>query len=138
MCHLILLIPVLGLPIFWLAPPEVAIPSYAVILLLSVLLYWLIAKSMRKPVRDGFRSLVGTKAEVVSRLAPEHSARYLVRSQGELWSAYSTAPLQPGETVNIVAVRGIGVVVEPVDNSHDEMGNVETIAGARNNEQPCH
>lgn len=69
---------------------------------------------MRKPLQDGFQSLIGTESEVVSRLAPDHSAQYLIRSQGELWSAYSPDILQPGEPVNIVAVKGIGVVVERV------------------------
>lgn len=113
MCHLILLMPLLGIPIFWLAPLSIATPSYLIIVLISVLFYWLIVKSMRQPIQDGFHSLIGTEAEVVSRLASGHSAQYLIRSQGELWSAYAKDTLQPGETVNIVAVRGIGVVVEP-------------------------
>ncbi len=114
MCHLILLMPVLGLPIFWLMPLNSAVPIYVVIVLMSAFLYWLITRALRKPVQDGFQSLIGTAAEVVSRLAPGHSAKYLVRSQGEgeLWSAYSTDILDIGEWVNIVAVKGIGVVVE--------------------------
>ncbi len=116
MCHLILLMPVLGLPIFWLAPLSFAIPSYLAIVLISVFLYWLITKAMRKPIQDGFQSLIGTRAEVVSRMAPGHSAQYLIRSQGELWSAYSTDVLKISEWVNIVAVKGIGVVVERANN----------------------
>lgn len=126
MCHLILLMPVLGLPILWLMPLSFAIPSYVVIVLMSVFLYWLITKAMRKPIQDGFQSLIGTEAEVVSRRARDNPAQYLVRSQGELWSAYSTDTLQPGEQVNIVAVKGIGIVVERVGNGHDETGNAET------------
>ncbi|MFQ5996983.1 MAG: NfeD family protein [Dehalococcoidales bacterium] len=113
MCHLILLMPLLGIPIFWLAPLNVAIPSYLIIVLVSVSLYWLIAKSMRQPIQDGFQSLIGTEAEVVAKLAADHSAKYLIRSQGELWSAYATDALDIGEWVKIVAVKGIGVVVEP-------------------------
>ncbi len=73
---------------------------------------------MRRPIQDGFQSLIGTEAEVVS-LTPGHSAKYLVRAQGEgeLWSAYSTDVLDIGEWVNIVAVKGIGVVVERTGNS---------------------
>ncbi len=112
MCHLILLMPVLGLPIFWLMPLSSAIPSYIVIVLISAFLYWLITRAMRKPIQDGFQSLIGTEAEVISKQALAHSAKYLVRAQGELWSAYSTDALQPGEQVNIVAVKGIGIVVE--------------------------
>ena len=139
MCHLILLMPLLGLPLFWLLPLGYALPINVVIWLTSGFLYWLITRAMKRPLQDGFQSLIGTEAEVVSRLASDHSAQYLVRAQGELWSAYSTDKLQPGEQVNIVAVKGIGVVVEQVDNSHDELGNVKTkLAGARDNRQHCH
>jgi len=112
MCHLILFMPLLGLPLFWLLPIGYALPSYAVIVLVSAFLYRLITRAMRKPLQDGFQSLIGTESEVVSRLSPGNLAKYLVRSQGEIWSAYSPDILQPGEPVNIVAVKGIGVVVE--------------------------
>ena len=101
---------------FWLMPLNFALPSYLVIALVAVWRYWLVAKSMRKPVQDGFQSLVGMKAEVVSRVRPEHSAKYLVRSQGELWSAYTSDNLQPGDQVNIVALKGIGLVVAPAES----------------------
>jgi membrane protein implicated in regulation of membrane protease activity len=104
--------PVLGLPVFWLMPPSFSIPTYMVIVLIAAFLYWLIMKAMRQPMQDGFQSLIGTEAEVVSRLTPKQSAQYLIRSQGELWSAYSTDTFQPGEPVNIVAVKGIGVVIK--------------------------
>ena len=120
--------PVLGLPIFWLIPLNFAIPSYIVIVLISILLYWLIARAMRKPLQDGFQSLIGTEAKVISKMTSVHSAQYLVRSQGELWSAYATDTLQPGEQVNIVAVRGIGVVVKQAENgSHSgEISNKQS------------
>lgn len=136
MCHLILFMPVLGLSVFWLLPFAYALPSYAAIALTSAFLYWLITKAMKKPIQDGFQSLVGTEAEVVSKRAPDHSAQYLVRSQGELWSAYSTDVLEIGEQVNIVAVKGIGVVIERVDNGHGKPGNVKpNLAGTRNEER---
>ncbi len=138
-CHAVLLLPFAGLPLFWLLPIGYALPSYAVIVLVSAFLYRLITRAMRKPLQDGFQSLIGTEAEVVSRLVTDHSAQYLIRSQGELWSAYSTDVLDIGEAVNIVAVKGIGVVVEQADNSHDELGNVKTMpSGAKDNRQHCH
>lgn len=131
--------PLLGLPLFWLMPLGYALPTNVAIWLTSGFLYWLITRAMKRPLQDGFQSLIGTEAKVVSRLASDHSAQYLVRAQGELWSAYSTDTLQPGEQVNIVAVRGIGVVVEPVDRGHDEPGKVKAkLAGTRNNERHCH
>lgn len=141
MCHLLLFMPVIALPIFWLAPLNVAIPIYAVIVLISGLLYWLIVKSMRKTPLVGAESLLGSEAEVVSRLSPGQVAQYLVRSQGELWSARSADVLEPGETVRIAALRGISLVVERRDNgSHpDQPSNPETKqAGAKVNERHCH
>ena len=136
MCHLILLMPVLGLPIFWLMPLNLAVPIYVVIVLMSAFFYWLITRAMRKPIQDGFQSLIGTEAEVVSKQASGKPARYIIRSQGELWSAYSTDNLQLGEQVNIVAVRGIGVVIERAENrSHpEETGHAKTVlSGVKNN-----
>ena len=114
MCHLILLLPVVGLPLFWLLPLGYALPINIALWLLSVFLFRLIRKAMMKPLQDGFRSLIGTEVEVVSKRAPTHSARYLVRARGELWSAYSTDALDIGEQVNIGAVRGIAVVIERI------------------------
>ncbi len=106
--------PVLGLPLFWLLPLGYALPVNIALWLISAFLYWLIRKAIRKPIQDGFQSLIGTEAEVVSKQALAHSAKYLVRAkgEGELWSAYSADVLEIGEWVNIVAVKGIGVVVE--------------------------
>ncbi len=114
MCHLILLLPVLGLPLFWLLPLGYVLPINIALWVLSIFLYRLIRKAMMKPVQDGFRSLIGAEAEVVSKQEMTHSAKYLVRArgEGELWSAYSTDTLDIGEQVKIVAIRGIGVVVE--------------------------
>lgn len=116
MCHLILLMPVLGVPLFWLLPLSYAVPANLVILLISVLLYWAVMRAMKRPVQDGFHSLVGSKVEVVSRLAPDESAQYLVRSHGELWSAYSHDTFHPGDKAEIMAVRGIGVVVKRTES----------------------
>lgn len=111
MCHLILFTPVLALPIFWLAPLNLALPIYMVITSLALLFYWLIAKSMGKRPEAGRESLIGAVAEVVAKLGPGDHAQYLVRSQGELWSADSPDALKAGETVNISAVDGIRLVV---------------------------
>ncbi len=126
-CHLIFIVPVLGLLLFWFLPLGYALPITIVIVLGAVFLYWLIRRAMRKPVQDGFQSLIGTEAEVVSSQASHHSARYLVRSQseGELWSAYSPDVLEIGEQVNVMAVKGIGVVVGRAETSSrfGEVGN---------------
>ena len=98
---------------------------------------------MRKPIQDGFQSLIGTEAEVVSKRAPAHSARYLVRAkgEGELWSAYSTDVLEIGEWVNIVAVKGIGLVVKRTEPGSrlGEIGTAKAMASeAKDNRRHCH
>ena len=111
MCHLILLMPVLALPIFWLVPLDAAIPIYIVIVLISGFFYRLIAKSMGKQPETGSESLIGATAEVVTKLKPGGIAQYLVRLGGELWSARCPDVLKEGETVSISAVDGTRLVV---------------------------
>ncbi len=143
MCHVVLLMPILGLPLFWLLPLGYALPTNIALWLIAAFLYWLIRKAMRKPIQDGFQSLIGTRAEVVSKRAPTYSAKYLVRAQGEgeLWSAYSADALDIGEQVNIVAVRGIGVVIERAEpgSRPGEIGTAKAMAsGAKDNRRHCH
>lgn len=115
-CHTVLLLPFAGLPLFWLLPLEYALPINITVWLATPFLYRVIRRALTRPVKDGFQSLVGTEAELVSKWAPNQSDRYLVRAQGELWSAYSTDTLEIGERVNIVAVKGNGIVVERSSN----------------------
>ncbi len=111
MCHVILMMPVLALPLFWVLPPGQAVPVYSVIAVISGLIYWRIAVSHGGRPQTGAESLIGTTAEVVSRREPGGEARYLVRSRGELWSATSSDSLEPGDTVAITALNGIRLVV---------------------------
>ena len=134
MCHLILLMPVLALPIMWLLPLSLAAPLYMVIVGVSGLIYWLIGKSMGRQPATGAESLIGAEAEVVSRLGSLGHAQYLVRCQGELWSANCSTALQPGETVNVAAVDGVRLVIQQ-DNS-SSLARKQT--GERANEWHCH
>ena len=117
-CHAVLLLPLVGLPLFWLLPLGYALPINIATWLATPFLYRMIRRAMMRPVKDGFQSLIGSTAEVVSKLETGRSATYLVRAKGagELWSAYSTDALEIGEPVNIVAVKGIGVVIERTNN----------------------
>ena len=111
MCHVILMMPVLALPLFWVLPPGQAVPVYSVIAVISGLIYWRISVSHGGRPQTGAESLIGTTAEVVSRRELGNQARYLVRSHGELWSATSSDSLKPGDTVAITALSGIRLVV---------------------------
>lgn len=112
MCHLPLLMPIFGIPLFWLLPLEQALPIYGVILAISVWLYWVIFRSNKKPVKTGLARVLGTEAEVISRLTPGHDAQYVVRTGGELWTACCPDDLQPGETVDVETAKGIRLVVK--------------------------
>jgi membrane protein implicated in regulation of membrane protease activity len=142
-CHAVLLLPLLGLPLFWLLPLGYALPINIATWLATPFLYRVIRRAMIRPAKDGFQSLIGTTAEVVSKSETGLSAKYLVRVQGEgeLWSAYSTDALDIGEWVNIVSVRGISLVVERAENgSHiGETGNAKIMPpGAKDNRRHCH
>jgi len=111
MCHLALLMPVLGISLFWLMPLGLDIPSYAVLLAVSGLVYWTMIEAMKKR-RDTFHGLVGTEAEVADRSELASSTQYLVRAYGELWTARSTEILQMKERVRVMALNGVTLVVE--------------------------
>lgn len=112
MCHVIIPVLLLGLAIFWFMPPALAIPAYIVLALVGGLVCWLIARAQARRPAVGPESLIGAGAEVVSRLNAAAHAQYLVRHQGELWSANSLDRLSPGELVVIRAVEGINLLVE--------------------------
>ncbi len=142
-CHAVLLLPLVGLPLFWLLPLGYALPINIAAWLATPFLYRMIRRAMIRPVKDGFQSLGRTTAEVVSKSETGRTAKYLVRVQGEgeLWSAYPTDALDIGEWVNIVAVKGIGVVVEQAEpgSRPGEIGSAATIAsGAEANRRYCH
>jgi len=117
MCHLVLFMPVIALPIFWLMPLNLAAVLYTAIALVSGLVYWLITRAMVKPITTGAESMVGISVEVVSRLGINNHTKYLVRAGGELWTARSDIKLQPGEYVNVTAVEGISLVVKSGDTN---------------------
>ncbi len=135
-CHAVFLLPFVGLPLFWLLPLGYALPINIAAWLATPFLYRVIRRAMIRPVEDGFQSLVGTMAEVVSKSETGRSAKYLVRvkGEGELWSAYSTDALDIGEWVNIVAVKGIGVVVERAEPG----SRPGEIVGGESNQRHCH
>jgi len=74
MCHLILFLPVLALPLFWLVPLSVAIPVYSAILVVWGWMYYFVIRVMRRPVVSGTEALLHEWAEVVSRGDNQFSA----------------------------------------------------------------
>ena len=108
MCHLILLLPFFGLPVFWLWPLSVALPVYLVILLLSVWVYYYTIAAMRRKVIVGPETLLYSCGEVVSTPAGGLG----VRVQSELWSVSSADDLKAGDSIEVVGVNGLTLSVE--------------------------
>lgn len=113
MCHLVLLMPVVGLGVFFVLPLPVALAVYLVIAAVSVLLYKAVVDAMRRRVVTGREGMLGARA-TVRRV---ESGRLVVRLGGELWTAraegFEGAPPQPGDPVVVSAVHGNGLVVGP-------------------------
>jgi hypothetical protein len=67
MCHLVLLLPLFGLTVFWLWPPAVAIPVYLIVLVVSAGAYYLTSAAMRLPVTAGREALVDARGKIRER-----------------------------------------------------------------------
>jgi membrane protein implicated in regulation of membrane protease activity len=115
MCHLILMLPVLGLPVFWLLPLSEALPIYGVILALSILVYVYVMRAMHHPVETGAEEILHSTGKVVEVGAQDVS----VRVHSEMWRAVSDEKLKPGDLVEVVGIDGLQLrvrkhVVSPV------------------------
>lgn len=106
-CHLPLALPLLGLMLFFLLPLPVAAPLYGVVVIASVLVYRLLLRALRLPVKTGTEGMAGGLAYVVEPLAPEGVVRY----GGELWHAAGDERLEKGARVRIERVEGMTVIV---------------------------
>ena len=118
MWHLIIMLPIVGIIVFFLLPLSAAIPVYLVILLASGLAYWSVVRAMRRRPKTGQEGLMGATARVVSRVQPGGNAQYLVRTQGELWGADSPDALEEGELVIVTGMDGLKLHVQRMTDSH--------------------
>ena len=111
MCHVVLSIPVIGLALFLFLPWPVALAIYVPLTLASLFVFLAVIKTMRSPINTGPYGLVGSTAEVVSKLESIGPANYVVFCQGETWSAICAEALNPGDKVRIMSLKGIKPVV---------------------------
>ena len=103
MCHLLLLMPLVGLPIFWFWPLAIAGPVYALILALSAWLYVLVIRSMHRPLMLGRASMLHKRGVVVECAGQE----LRVRVRSEIWQAHSDQALSAGDAVEVVEMDGL-------------------------------
>ncbi len=99
-------LPLIAIPVFWLLSLEGAIIVYLFCLLLSGAMFWLMRITHRIPVATGAESLINRDAEVISKSNAGARPTYLVRMEGELWTASSNDTIKIGETVTVSTVKG--------------------------------
>lgn len=83
MCHLLLFLPVVALPVLWLLPLSISVPAYALAVAVAVWIYALAVKSARRPAMTGAEGMIGERGRVVE--IDGGTAKLFVH--GELWSA---------------------------------------------------
>ena len=111
MCHLILFLPIVALPLFWLLPIGVSVPLYALAVVLAIGAYWMALKAMHAPITTGAEALLhttGTVRSVDRRLAT-------ISLGGELWFADPPADvLTIGDCVEVTGMEGLRLKVKRV------------------------
>ncbi len=111
MCHLILLLPIVALPLFWLLPAGEAGGLYAAVIGLSMGVYWLVLQAIRAPVVTGIGALMHATGAV--RSVDGRKASVWVAS--ELWSAEAEpGALQVGDVVEVIGAEGLVLKVRKV------------------------
>lgn len=103
MCHLLLLLPVLALPVFWFLPMPIAAPAYAAVLIVSGWVYVLALRAMRRPVQTGLEALVHHTGEVIG----QDEGVVQVRLGSEIWNAESKDELRAGDCIEVVSIEGL-------------------------------
>lgn len=116
MCHLILMMPVIGLGVYWILPFSTAFPLYLVIVALSGFIYFKIMRAMKHRPESGTEAMIDHTVEVIETNG--HSSRVIF--DGEIWEAESDELLKKGEQVEILAVEGLTLRVgkQAVDKKH--------------------
>jgi membrane-bound ClpP family serine protease len=108
MCHILWMMPILALPLFWLFDFWVALPLYLGLLALSGVVMLLTVHSIKQQPSSGIEGMHGDLAEVVEAIRSRGRVRY----HNELWYAESRQPLEVGETVRIVGNKRLCLLVE--------------------------
>ena len=108
MCHLILMMPLLGIGLFYVLPMAWALPLYGVVLVVSATLYGLIYRTHRQPVTTGKESMLGREVKAAESFQVQGRVRY----QSVLWKARSTEPLAEGDHATIVGMHGMTLLVQ--------------------------
>lgn len=110
-CHLLLVLPVVGLALFLFLPWPLALAGTTVLGLIALGIAVPSMRALRRPILTGREALVGRVAEAASEIEREG----LVRYGSELWTAVtSRGPIPKDTRVEIEDVKGAKLVVRPV------------------------
>lgn len=116
MCHLILMLPVLALPLFWFLPLTIAGPLYGAASTAAGLVYYYAWETGRRPVRIGRERLWDSKGRVV---AAEPVLR--VKIDGEIWQARSSDSVAAGDEVRVEGSKGLTLRVGKTNRNSSEV-----------------
>lgn len=108
-CHLVFLMPVLGLVLFWIFPWPLASVLYLVLLGVSWLLYVASYRALRLPVTTGLEGMMGARGRVVGDIR----SRGTVRIFNELWTAEADESIRADTPVRVIEVKGLVLRVVP-------------------------
>lgn len=99
MCHVLLTLPLMALPVFWMLPPSIALPIYGTVAGVSLVVYWYALQAMKRPVATGIEGMIGELGTVVEM----NERELLVRIHNELWRATGHGvAVHAGDTVEVV------------------------------------
>ena len=114
MHHIILLMPLLGLALFWVLPIPVALPVYLLVLLASILIYIALLKAMRRPVTTGQQALIGDTCEITD--IKNHKGQVMLH--GEIWEADISGHLHKGDKGIVTGVNGLRLKVQKAEEKN--------------------
>ncbi len=105
----------------------VLIPIALATAAITVFLVGGVIKASRIPIRTGSESMPGTVtlADADFIVAGERYSG-LVRTHGELWTAFSLAPVSAGDAVEVLSRDGLTLLVRPVDPQPSQPESTET------------
>ena len=103
-----------GFGISWVVIGSVAATSAAFFMLVIAMAL----KARRRPVVSGREGMIGSRGRVIDWAGRAGH----VRVRGEVWSASSSAPLEPGREIRVAALVGLTLNVVP-ENPMGETGN---------------
>jgi membrane protein implicated in regulation of membrane protease activity len=117
MCHLILLMPVLGIIVFWIWPLSIAVPVYTIILITSAITYFSLLKALHRPVTTGREGLIGKTGEIIDIQEDEIHAML----HGEIWSVKTNSALNIGDQVTVTGMNGLKLKVKKAGQDEDSV-----------------